>query len=55
MGILKPQGSLERARETRDLQDSTESSEKSPKGVGENEDMREKGKKKYIYKKFTYD
>ncbi|XP_050717150.1 nonsense-mediated mRNA decay factor SMG7-like isoform X3 [Eriocheir sinensis] len=43
VGILKPQGSLERARETRDQQDSTEGSEKLPKGVGENEDLREKG------------
>lgn len=49
MGILKPQGSLERARETRDQQDSTDGSEKSPKGAGENEDSREEGKQKSTF------
>ncbi|KAG0720029.1 hypothetical protein GWK47_007033 [Chionoecetes opilio] len=43
VGILKPQGSLERSRETRDQQESSDTAEKFPEGAGEKEDSREKG------------
>ncbi|KAK8388592.1 hypothetical protein O3P69_020530 [Scylla paramamosain] len=42
VGILKPQGSLERARETRDQQESSDNSEILSKITGENEDSKEK-------------
>ena len=49
VGILKPQGSLERARETRDQQESSDNSEILSKLIGESEDSKEKGNKEISF------